>query len=410
MEPQPDVAVDVAVIVVAAGNGTRLRAGMPKAFVHLSGWPMLAHTLTRVFGIAEPVQVIVVAPEEHLDDASHLLELTSGHSEAPTAVVVGGATRQESVERGLGALAPSVATVLVHDAARALTPSAQFDRVIAAVRETGDGVIPGLPVADTVKRVADDAVTENVDRSHLSAVQTPQGFPRAILERAYAEAGHEATDDAGLVSALGHPVRVVPGDDRAFKITTPWDLNRAELLLGPDWDVLDVRVGVGIDVHAFSDDPADELWLAGLHWPGERGLAGHSDGDAVSHAICDAILSAAGMGDIGTVFGTDDPTFAGAHGEVFLRETARMIGQNDPDGAGWRVKHVSVQVIGNRPRLSTRRDEAWSTLTKALGAMVSVSATTTDGLGFTGRDEGVMAIATAVLVPVHGSRPTLRAN
>ncbi|WP_419818541.1 2-C-methyl-D-erythritol 4-phosphate cytidylyltransferase [Glaciibacter flavus] len=405
MESQPDVAV----IVVAAGSGTRLGAGMPKAFVHLAGWPMLAHTLTRVFGIGEPVQVVVVAPPEYDESARELLELAAGRSEALVAVVAGGDTRQQSVQNGLAALSPSVGTVLVHDAARALTPSSQFDRVIAEVRASGDGVIPGLPVADTVKRVVVDVVQETVDRSHLTAVQTPQGFPRAILERAYAEAGHEATDDAGLVSAIGHPVRVIAGNELAFKITTAWDLNRAELILGPDWDVLDTRVGIGLDVHAFSDDPADPLWLAGLLWPGERGLAGHSDGDAVSHAICDAILSAAGMGDIGSVFGTDDPQFAGAHGDVFLRATADHIGQNDPDGAGWRVKHVSVQVIGNRPRLSARRHEAFATLTRALGAPVTVSATTTDGLGFTGRGEGVMAIATAVLVPVAGGRPRLPA-
>ena len=405
MESQPDVAV----IVVAAGSGTRLGAGMPKAFVHLAGWPMLAHTLTRVFGIGEPVQVVVVAPPEYDESARELLELAAGRSEALVAVVAGGDTRQQSVQNGLAALSPSVGTVLVHDAARALTPSSQFDRVIAEVRASGDGVIPGLPVADTVKRVVVDVVQETVDRSHLTAVQTPQGFPRAILERAYAEAGHEATDDAGLVSAIGHPVRVIAGNELAFKITTAWDLNRAELILGPDWDVLDTRVGIGLDVHAFSDDPADPLWLAGLLWPGERGLAGHSDGDAVSHAICDAILSAAGMGDIGSVFGTDNPQFAGAHGDVFLRATADHIGQNDPESAGWRVKHVSVQVIGNRPRLSERRHEAWTTLTRAVGAPVSVSATTTDGLGFTGRGEGVMAIATAVLVPVAGGRPRLPA-
>ncbi|MET0975266.1 MAG: 2-C-methyl-D-erythritol 4-phosphate cytidylyltransferase [Leifsonia sp.] len=394
----------VAVIVVAAGSGTRLDAGMPKAFAALSSWTILDHALTGVFGMSEPTHVIVVAPETHEHQARASLDLLAGDLRGIghlTATVVGGATRQESVARGLALVPADVTTVLVHDAARALTPSDQFDRVLRAVRASGDGIVPGLPVSDTIKRVdGSEAVLETVDRSQLRAVQTPQGFPRDVLDRAYAAAGEDATDDAALVAALGHPVRVIAGDERAFKITTPWDLNRAELLLGPDWDVLDARVGTGIDVHAFSDDPAEELWLAGLHWPGERGLSGHSDGDVASHAICDALLAAAGLGDIGGTFGTADARFAGAHGDVFLRETVRLV-----NAAGFRVRNVSVQIIGNRPKLAPRRDDAAATLMRAIGAAVSVSATTTDGLGLTGRGEGVAAIATAMLVAGPAARP-----
>jgi 2-C-methyl-D-erythritol 4-phosphate cytidylyltransferase/2-C-methyl-D-erythritol 2,4-cyclodiphosphate synthase len=395
----------VAVVVVAAGSGARLDAGVPKAFAALSGWSILDHALVRVFAMSEAAQVIVVAPATHLDRARQSLDL---HADAgvPMSVVVGGDTRQQSVENGLAALADSVSVVLVHDAARALTPSSQFDRVVAAVRAGADGVVPGLPVADTIKRTdADGGILETVDRSELSVVQTPQGFPRAVIERAYAAAAHEATDDAGLVAAIGLRVKVIAGDEAAFKITTAWDLNRAELLLGPDWDDRATRVGVGVDVHAFSDDPADELWLAGLHWPGERGLRGHSDGDAVCHAIVDAILSAAGLGDIGSVFGTADPRRAGARGVEFIREAVRMLGA--PGQAGWRVRNVAVQVIGNRPRVGTRRSEAALELMRVIGAPVSVTATTTDGLGFTGRGEGVTAIATALLVADQGVRPHL---
>lgn len=379
----------MAVVVVAAGSGTRLGAGLPKAFVRLAGRTLLERSLAAVRGLAEPVQTIVVAPADRLDEAQEITAATLGDL-APVAVVVGADTRQQSVAAGLAVLASGVEVVLVHDAARALTPSSLFDAVVSAVRATGHGVIPGLPVSDTIKRVSvDGAVHETVDRSELSAIQTPQGFPRDQLLAAYAAAERDETDDAGLVAAAGHPVSVVPGDAHAFKITTPWDLRRAEELLGAS---AVPRTGFGSDTHAFDADA--ELWLAGLHWPGERGLAGHSDGDAVAHAIVDALLSAAGLGDIGSVFGTGDPRFADARGEVFLAETRRLV-----EEAGYRIGNVAAQIVGNRPIFSPRRAEAQEALTAVLGAPVSVSATTTDGLGFTGRGEGVAVFATALLLP-----------
>ncbi len=221
----------------------------------------------------------------------------------------------------------------------------------------------------------------------LVHVQTPQGFPRAALDAAYASATHEYTDDAALFSAAGHQVQTVEGDARAFKITTPWDLQRAERLLET---APSTRTGVGMDVHAY--DPTQPLWLGGLYWPDEVGLAGHSDGDALCHAICDALLSAAGLGDIGGRFGTDDPRFAGAHGDVFITETVALV-----RGAGYAVGNVSVQLVAKHPRLGSRRTELEQHLTALVGAPVSVAATTTDGLGFTGRSEGLAVIATALV-------------
>jgi 2-C-methyl-D-erythritol 4-phosphate cytidylyltransferase/2-C-methyl-D-erythritol 2,4-cyclodiphosphate synthase len=189
---------------------------------------------------------------------------------------------------------------------------------------------------------------------------------------------------------------VVAGDPLAFKITTPWDLARAEQLLAPPPSSAVPRVGIGTDVHAFDD--ASPLWLAGLHWPGERGLSGHSDGDPVAHAICDALLAAANLGDIGSRFGTDDPRFQDAHGEVFLRATRELV-----EAAGFTIGNVSVQLIGNRPKFSPRREEAQQLLSALLGAPVSVAATTSDALGFTGRGEGVAATATALVLPTPGS-------
>ncbi|RFA09971.1 bifunctional 2-C-methyl-D-erythritol 4-phosphate cytidylyltransferase/2-C-methyl-D-erythritol 2,4-cyclodiphosphate synthase [Subtercola boreus] len=386
----------VAVIVVAAGSGSRLGHILPKAFVEVAGRTILSRSLDPVFALADAVQVVIVAPADRLAEAEQLGSDVAGSASAYLTVVQGGATRQESVARGLAVLRASVQTVLVHDAARALTPTAQFDAVIDAVAASGRGAVPGLPVSDTIKRTDMLGIAlETVDRSELSAVQTPQGFPRDQLERAYAEAGHDATDDAALVTEAGFPVAIIPGDPLAFKITTAWDLRRAEQELQPATALALPRTGVGVDSHAFALQPDEQpLWLAGLFWPGENGLSGHSDGDAVSHAICDALLSAAGLGDIGSTFGTDDPRFSGARGEVFLTETLRMLG-----AAGLRIGNVAVQLIGNRPRFAARRQEAESVLAGILGAPVSISATTTDGLGFTGRAEGVVAIATALVYP-----------
>ncbi|WP_295786843.1 2-C-methyl-D-erythritol 4-phosphate cytidylyltransferase [uncultured Microbacterium sp.] len=398
----------LAVIVVAAGSGTRLNVGAPKAFVGLDERSILHHALRGVFA-APPAQVVIVVPDALRGEA-----LTDAHDAAGdrfelVSVVSGGATRQESVAAGLDALWADVETVLVHDAARALTPAAVFDRVIAALDGGAAAVIPTVPVVDTIKRVdGEGRVTAAVDRSELAAAQTPQGFRRDVLQAALAAADADHTDDAALVAAAGHDVVTVEGDAVAFKITTAPDLERARALVGaapsqapaavppaavPPAARAMPRVGLGTDVHGFGGDGA--LWLAGLEWPGETALSGHSDGDAVAHAIVDALLAAAGLGDIGTHFGTDRPEFAGAHAAAFLTHTLGLLG-----AAGWRVGNVSVQVQANRPRFAARRGEAERVLSAALGgAPVSVSATTTDGLGFTGRTEGVAAFATALIVP-----------
>ena len=373
----------VGFIVVAPRSVSPLDRNHPNAFVTVGGMTILERALRGVPAVDE---IVVVAPEAHVAEARGILS-AAGRTGS---VVSGGATRQASVTAGLAALGPAIAVVLVHDAARALTPAAVFERVIAEVAATGHGVIPVLPVSDTIKRVDGALVLETVERGDLAAVQTPQGFVRSELDRAYALADRDHTDDAGLVALAGGTVVTVPGDALAFKITTPADLRRAEHEVGESMGSTAQRTGIGVDVHAY--DAAEPLWLGGLYWPDEVGLSGHSDGDAMSHAICDALLSAAGLGDIGSRFGTDDPRFAGAHGEVFLRETVSLVA-----GAGFTIDNVAVQLIANTPRLGARRMELESHLSDLVGAPVSVSATTSDGLGFTGKGEGVAVIATALV-------------
>ncbi|WP_442854655.1 2-C-methyl-D-erythritol 4-phosphate cytidylyltransferase [Curtobacterium sp. UNCCL17] len=397
--------VDRAVVVVAAGSGTRLGIGTAKAFVPVAGSLMLARALEPLFALPSPTLVVVVAPASHLDECRQVVGSVAGAAVAYTAVVAGGADRHGSVEAGLAVLPDSVATVLVHDAARCLTPAAQFSRVFDAVAAgDGAGVVPALPVTDTVKRVDGDVVVETVDRAALVGVQTPQGFPLAALRRAYAVSSQSETDDAGVFQAVGGTVRFVPGDADAFKITTPWDLGRAESIVrarteaaggagaGTADAIVAVRLGLGVDVHAFDDASPCRVGL--LDFPGEPGLSGHSDGDAVAHAVCDALLSAGGLGDIGGRFGTADPQYAGATGDVFVRGAVALLAD-----AGLVPVSVTVQVIGNRPRIGRRRDEMQDALSAVVGAPVAVSGTTTDGLGFTGRGEGLAAIATALVRP-----------
>lgn len=381
----------VAVIVVAAGSGSRLGLPQPKAFVAVSGRVVLEHALEPIFSVGFPMQVVVVAPTAQLGQARDIAHAVAGAAVDSVTVVSGGDTRQGSVAAGIAALDPEIEVVLVHDAARAFTPSALFETVADAVLESAAAVIPGLPVTDTIKKLDAGLAVATIDRSELVAVQTPQGFPREDLVAAYANATEEYTDDAALFAAAGHSVSVVAGDARAFKITTPWDLRRAEALAGGSSDVSSaIRTGIGIDVHAF--DSASPLWLGGLFWPDQVGLAGHSDGDAVSHAICDALLSAAGLGDLGSRFGTAESRFADAHGDVFIAETMELV-----TGAGYSVGNIAVQVVANHPKLSPRRAEMESHLGSLVGAPVSVAATTSDGLGFTGAGEGLGVIATALL-------------
>lgn len=388
---------DLAVVVVAAGLGTRLGANKPKAFVNLAEKTLLQHALENLADTPALEQVIIAVPAGHEEQTAKLTDAVLAGKRVRFDVVVGGDTRQQSIANALGVLDPEVQVVLVHDAARALAPTALFARVASEVRRSGLAAIPLLKIVDTIKRVEDEVVRETVDRNLLRAAQTPQGFVAADLVAAYAAAKADYTDDAALVQAHGLQVNSVEGDERAFKITTAADLAAAELRFGNQNFGDALRTGIGTDVHRFSSDDSKPLYLGTVLWVGERGLDGHSDGDAVSHAIVDALLSAAGLGDIGANFGVDRPEFAGANGRVFIEATIALLKTQ-----GYSVQNVAVQIIGNRPKVAPMREEVEGVLTGIVGAPVTLGATTTDGLGFLGNDEGVAAVATALIQRASG--------
>ena len=382
----------IAVILVAAGDGARLGAGIPKALVKVGKLSLLEHALEKILGVANLAQIVVASHEDRVPEFQAIANQFVGDRVA-LAFTPGGTSRQGSIANALAAVNPDTDVVLVHDCARCFTPTEVFDRVANAVSESGFGVVPVLPVADTIKQVEKDVVLGTIDRDSLRVAQTPQGFKFSELNSAYDSAVDEFTDDASLMQSTGVVIRSVAGDAKAFKVTVQADLEYAELLLGGNSEY---RSGIGTDVHRFATTPTP-LYLGTILWPNEMGLEGHSDGDSIAHAIVDALLSAAGLGDIGSNFGVDRPEYAGANGSVFIQGALELI-----QTKGWKVVNVSVQLIGNKPKLSPRREEVQQALTAIVGAPVTVSATTTDGLGFLGSSEGVAAVATALIEKPKG--------
>ncbi|MBK3732385.1 bifunctional 2-C-methyl-D-erythritol 4-phosphate cytidylyltransferase/2-C-methyl-D-erythritol 2,4-cyclodiphosphate synthase [Azospirillum brasilense] len=368
-------------LIVAAGSGQRFGAEQPKQYLDLAGQPVLRRTVEafRRHSKVSAVRVVINPAFRDLYDAAVAgLDLPEP--------VTGGASRQDSVRNGLEALAESAPDrVLIHDAARPLIDSDTIDAVIAAL-DTHPAALAAVPVTDTLKRGEGGLVTGTVDRGGLWRAQTPQGFRFPdILAAHRAAAGLELTDDAAVAERAGLPVALVPAREENFKVTTPDDLTRAARAL--DSALSDIRTGSGFDVHRFAE--GDHVTLCGVRVPHTHRLDGHSDADVGLHALTDAILGALCAGDIGSHFPPSDPQWRGADSALFLKHAAELV-----TARGGRIAHVDVTIICERPKVGPHREAMTARVAEILGMpvdRVSVKATTTERLGFTGRGEGIAA-------------------
>ena len=370
----------VTALIVAAGKGERLGGGVPKQYRLLGGKAVLRWAVESLTGHPAVGLTRVVIGAGQQDFASAALEgLDVGE------LIEGGAERADSVRAGLAEIGGDA--VLIHDAARPFCPSAVVDRLVAQL-EFFDGATPALPVGDTLAR-AGRTLDELVDRTGLVRVQTPQAFRLDELRRAYGLwSGASPTDETTVVRAAGLNVAAVEGDPALEKLTTPTDFERAEQWLAGR---LSPRTGMGFDVHAFAGD--GPVMLGGIAIPHFRGLAGHSDADVVLHAITDALLGAGGLGDIGEHFPPSDPTWKGVSSDRFLRHAVELLRNR-----GAIIDHVDCTVIAEEPKVGPHRIAMRTRVAEIMGLgvdRVSIKATTTESLGFTGRREGIAAQAVA---------------
>ena len=377
-------------IIVAAGSGIRAGGELPKQYQIIGGKPVIAHTVEAFLDHKNIDDVLVVISAEHRDLFNDTLGAYSLREP-----VIGGDTRQQSVYNGLQAIVGDhPARVLIHDAARPFVSDAIISDVIAALDDQPCAV-PGVAMVDTISQVRDGEVAARLNREELRAVQTPQGFVFETILAAHkkaADAGDfSASDDSTLVS----PVGVIAGEARNIKLTTADDIERADKQMKQAQlaDLADIRVGQGFDVHAF--EPGDHVILCGVEIPFSAKLKGHSDADVAMHALTDAILGALGEGDIGKHFPPSEEKWKGAASEIFLKGAIDLIA-----GRGGLLAHSDITIICEAPKLRPHIDVMREKMTEIMGCdidRVSIKATTSEQLGFTGRGEGIAAMATATL-------------
>ena len=392
---------NIAYLVVAAGRGSRAGAGLPKQYRSLGSRPVLSHTLSALHASAPGALIqVVIHPDDQLLYEDCLISLEPQARLSVQSPVFGGATRQESVRLGLEALATQSAPeiVLIHDAARPFVDRAIVERAVIAAQSYG-AAAPGVALTDTVKQVNDQLmVVATPERQFLRAVQTPQAFQFSVILEAHRKAADshgDYTDDAMIAEFAGHSVHLFLGDIKNFKLTTSEDFDRAMETINRQLyaDLPDIRTGQGYDVHAF--EPGDRVWLGGVEIPHAFKLAGHSDADVLMHAITDAILGAIAEGDIGAHFPPTDPRWKGAESKIFLAHACQRVRER-----GGMIAHLDATIICEAPKVGPHRDRIRHSLA-ALMALevdrVAIKATTTEGLGFTGRKEGIAALAIATI-------------
>lgn len=402
-----------AVIIAAAGSGKRMGGGIPKLYRKLGGVPVLVRTLLQFEAHPLVDEICVVTREDDVRSCRCEFVEPYGISKV-SAVVAGGAERQDSVGRALAALSDEVDYVLVQDGARPFVTERVITEVIEALSQY-PGAIAAVPSKDTIKRGENGVAVETPDRSTLFAVQTPQGFRRPVLERAYREAAEDefyGTDDSVLVERIGETVYLVKGDYHNIKITTTEDLIMGEAILeeerlrdgegpgrrpaGPVRSIPDFRTGSGFDVHAFA--AGRKLILGGVEIPHERGLQGHSDADVLTHAVMDALLGACGLGDIGRHFPDNDPQYKGISSLTLLSQVWKLVKEQ-----GFGLGNLDATVIAQKPKLAPYLEEMIGILAEVLElppeerGRINLKATTTERLGFTGREEGIAAQAVVLL-------------
>ncbi|MDR3515290.1 MAG: bifunctional 2-C-methyl-D-erythritol 4-phosphate cytidylyltransferase/2-C-methyl-D-erythritol 2,4-cyclodiphosphate synthase [Azospirillaceae bacterium] len=385
--PTAVVGADCAAVIVAGGSGSRFGGECPKQYQTLLGQPVLRHTVRTFLSHPAVDRVIVVIRAE---DRALYDEAVAGFALLPP--VTGGVTRQESVHCGLEALdAPPPRLVLIHDAARPLVDAATISAVIAKLAEV-PAALAAIPITDTVKRAPGGLCRETVDRTDLWRAATPQGFRFAEILAAHRQFADAAlTDDAALAERAGLPIAVVRSNPDNLKITMSEDLPRCAAILAAA--LPDIRTGQGFDVHRFA--PGDHVVLCGVSVPHSARLDGHSDADVALHALTDAILGALAEGDIGSHFPPSDPQWRGADSALFLRHAVQRV-----TARGGLIAHVDVTIICERPKVGPHRPAMITRLAELLGIAadrVSVKGTTTERLGFTGREEGIAAQATATI-------------
>jgi 2-C-methyl-D-erythritol 4-phosphate cytidylyltransferase/2-C-methyl-D-erythritol 2,4-cyclodiphosphate synthase len=386
----------ISVIIPAGGVGRRMGEGRPKQFLELSGLPVLIRTIRIFRQIAEVTAIVVVAPAAYLEETRSLI-----NRYFPTDAVlltVGGESRQQSVRAGLAVLPRQTELVAVHDGVRPLLTPELFRACVAGASETGAALL-AVPVKDTVKAVdGQRMVLRTVERDELWLAQTPQVARRELLEQAFAAAARDnfsGTDEAALLERIGCRVKVVPGSERNLKITRPEDLLLAEALLGEPkrGEMRTARVGHGYDAHQLGGDR--RLVLGGVEIPFDRGLVGHSDADVLLHALCDAMLGAAGLGDIGRHFPDHDPELKDISSLLLLERVVDLLSRH-----GLRLSNADVTVIAQRPKLSPyfpQMQAAIGRVCEISPERINVKATTTEKMGFAGREEGMAAHAVALL-------------